>query len=375
MHPEDHQPPSDPFRDIFCSAIQSAIERVLVEGTRHGIDLKALDKLVDKNAEQLSQDPSSSRLQAEKTLKIAARDESLKAIEGLAIGIAADLHSKLSHEKNASLLQQGASGGRNPAWLCKAEPDSSLERAEACKLQPAVDLANDLKILHKRIGKHAHEVERIDCEHQVAIDGLHQQIGAHKEAIQTLRQLLPEPSPSRSAAAAALDDHQKSTCSNETAPPINRPKSADRAASSHTDHQLVELREELDRMDRRVSELKSSVQTILTKEIPVNLHQSVQFMQQDVNATVQSALTSGHDRLAQLIRDFIARFEPRILQLEQLAAKQIPNFPSLTPTRAAPPNSTTADPDPTRLLLRRPTAQSPDPKLFSEDESEKCNQQ
>ncbi|KAA1112241.1 hypothetical protein PGTUg99_009711 [Puccinia graminis f. sp. tritici] len=384
----EHRLPSDLFGSTFCSTVQSAIERLLVEGTRHGVDLKASDKLLARNTELLSQDPSNSTLQAEQLRRRTARDESVKLIEELALGIAQDLRQKFIQ---FSVSSSSSSTTRHPhhhqhedgpssSFLGQPErpgnpqPGNSIHQQQP-PAEPVQDsivvLANDIKVLHKRIGKHSHEIERIDCEHQVAIDVLQRQIGLQKEAIQAIRQSIPGPSD--------RPTHPRPT-SNDGSPEKNRAidstGDADQSAAS-PEQRVEDLRAELDRMDARVNELTSSIQTILTKEIPANLHQSVELMQQDVNATVHTSLLHAHHKLAQHIRELILRFEPRIAALERCAARidhSLPDHLILFPT---PPTAANSSPpsNPSRLLHRRSSVLSPNHKLVSENESETCNQQ
>ncbi|KAA1117938.1 hypothetical protein PGT21_027672 [Puccinia graminis f. sp. tritici] len=376
----EHRLPSDLFGSTFCSTVQSAIERLLVEGTRHGVDLKASDKLLARNTELLSQDPSNSTLQAEQLRRRTARDESVKLIEELALGIAQDLRQKFvqfsvnsySHHPHHHQHEDPSSLGQ-PERLGNPQVGNSIHQqqppAESVK-DSIVVLANDIKVLHKRIGKHSHEIERIDCEHQVAIDVLQRQIGLQKEAIQEIRKSIPGPSDRPTSPRPTSNDG-----SPEKNRAIDSTGDADQSAAS-PEQRVEHLRAELDRMDARVNELTSSIQTILTKEIPANLHESVQLIQQDVNATVHTSLLHAHHKLAQHIRDLILRFEPRIAALERCAARidhSLPDHLILFPT---PPTAASSPPsNPARLLHRRSSVLSPNHKLVSENESETCNQQ
>ncbi|KAI9610625.1 hypothetical protein H4Q26_006772 [Puccinia striiformis f. sp. tritici PST-130] len=187
---------SDPTERIFATAIQSAIERLLIEGTRHAVDLKGFDRAIERNAELLT-------IELQQKFK---EIHPLQTRNGLDIG----------------------------------GPDSSSDH------QPPSDLVNQLKIMHKRIGKHAHEVERIDCEHQVAIDALRQQVAAQEEVIGTLKKKTPAPSSNTS----------------EQAPP---------QTSSNLE------------------------------KIPVNLSESVKFMQDDLNHAFDQYFRIGHSQISDLI--------------------------------------------------------------------------
>ncbi|KAA1099945.1 hypothetical protein PGT21_025756 [Puccinia graminis f. sp. tritici] len=384
----EHRLPSDLFGSTFCSTVQSAIERLLVEGTRHGVDLKASDKLLARNTELLSQDPSNSTLQAEQLRRRTARDESVKLIEELALGIAQDLRQKfIQFSVNSSSGSSSTSrhphhhqheDGPSSSSLGQPERLGNPQATNSTHHQPQAEsvkdsivvLANDIKVLHKRIGKHSHEIERIDCEHQVAIDVLQRQIGLQKEAIQEIRKTIPAPSDRPTHPRPA---------SNDGSPEKNRAidSTGDAESAASPEQRVEHLRAELDRMDARVNELTSSIQTILTKEIPANLHQSVELMQQDVDATVHTSLLHAHHKLAQHIQDLILRFEPRIAALERCAARidhSLPDHLILFPT---PPTAAHSSPpsNPARLLHRRSSVLSPNHKLVSENESETCNQQ
>ncbi|KAI7944991.1 hypothetical protein MJO28_010686 [Puccinia striiformis f. sp. tritici] len=268
---------SDPTERIFATAIQSAIERLLIEGTRHAVDLKGFDRAIERNAELLSQNPNNSTLQDDQTRRKKVRNESMKKIEELSSGIAIELQQKFK-EIHPIQTRNGLDIGG---------PDSSSDH------QPPSDLVNQLKIMHKRIGKHAHEVERIDCEHQVAIDALRQQVAAQEEVIGTLKKKTPAPSSNTS----------------EQAPP-----------QTSSNLESSRLKEDLKQMEIRISELKNYVKTILTEEIPVNLSESVKFMQDDLNHAFDQYFRIGHSQISDLIinHQLIQNFEPRLKSLENL---------------------------------------------------------
>ncbi|KNZ60003.1 hypothetical protein VP01_1629g4 [Puccinia sorghi] len=340
---------------MFCTAVQSALERLLVDGTRLGVDLKAFDKQLDNQTSLVAQDPSNSNLKTDLARRRALRDGSLNQIKELSLGIAQDLHASF---RNSSLQPYPSSSSSiypRPT-AAGTSPHPAGDDSAQTQQQTHHDLDNELKIIHKRIGKHALEVERIDCEHQVAIDGIQQRIMAQKEVIQTIQENLPPRPPEGKIQEVAVIETRDL-------------KSAEKASKPTTSKQLVELEAEVKRVEERVSELRMSVQTILSREIPANLRQSVQLIQQDVDTTVHTAITKGHQHLAQLIRAVIQHFEPRILALERLASQLESSLPNH--------HTTPSSPKPARLIRRRhdtPSSQI-NINLLSQSDPDECKQQ
>jgi len=345
----------DAFGTVFCTAVQSALERLLVDGTRLGVDFKAFDKQLDSQTSLVAEDPTNSTLKTDLARRRALRDGSLNQIKELSLGIAKDLHASF---RNCGLQPGPSSSSPVSSKPTAAEPASHPAGDDSAQNQQQThhDLVNELKIIHKRIGKHALEVERIDCEHQVAIDGLQQHIMTQKKVIETIQENLPSrPPEGKTQEGAAIETGDL--------------KPTERASTPPTSKQLVELQAEVKLMEERVSELKMNVQTILSRDIPANLCQSVQLIQQDVDTTVHTAITKGHQHLAQLIRALVQHFEPRILALELLASQ----LESSLLTHHDSPSSL----KPARLIRRRndtPSSQINN-NLLSQSDPEKCAQQ
>ncbi|PLW25787.1 hypothetical protein PCANC_26554 [Puccinia coronata f. sp. avenae] len=345
MNPEAEQ---DPFGDLFYSAAQSAIERILVDGTRHGVDFKAFDKQLDNQTELLSQDPSNSTLKAELARRRALRDETLKRIEELSMGIAQDLQSTLKKNfNNINISSSSSSSSSRKPSPQNNPPDLDHETDQ--------HLVNHVKLLHERISKHALDVQRIDCEHQAAINQLKKQVTNQEEIIRTITRDL--------SLSRAL------TVGGEGGRTIDKTlKQSEKAEASSSNRQLDELHMEVQDIQKEARELVRSFLTILSKEIPVNLRQSVQVIQQDVDHTVETAIVNGHHHLAQLIRNLVDRFEPRIQALERLACQLDAPLPDLSA------QSSPSSPKPTRLL-RRPHSSLSTQISSAPESDEGCKQQ
>lgn len=355
----------------MLTVLTFTFRELLIEGTKHAVELKAAEKFIERNEQALKQDPSNQTLRSEQTRKLATRDASLKNVKELSARVAQKLENVLGQK--------------------------TVENSNLTSLKPpaqdAVDLVERLKILEKQMRKHDEESERNHQESQKVIRALERKIASQNNDIRALRQMLES-----SSSAPPLVQNEDQMAIDSLSDPQDNPPPAPPISASHTpqahpnlddQRDLEELRRDFVQLQRNsaqlqqevtdlaqeITEINSNVVNILTKEIPVNLQRSVRLMQQDVGTAAHTALTHTHNQLSVLIRELVSDWEDRIKVLER-AASRYTTVDSITAgsrilRKSSPARQPPATKDP-RLLRRQTVVTSSESKTEPSNETKDC---
>ncbi|KAA1097921.1 hypothetical protein PGT21_023908 [Puccinia graminis f. sp. tritici] len=391
----------EPASDEILSAIQSALQKVIIDGTRYASDLKGTEKLIEKNAENLKKEPNNQAFLKEKQTKLALKQECLEHIKTISTHVAQQLYQIYQKQQQQSHSAENLMTTDSNQQQQQQQQSSSSSSAQTSDDDPCrkelETLTAHSKILEKQIKTNEEEVARMRSEHQQMIETLQQQRAAQEEELRTIKELLQSSTsvpPSRPIAEDAMVLDSQPNPKPEENP--DDPQKQQQQPEGPTDQVILATtfltghRDALDQMAIQITNLRAEVVSYLTEEIPGNVQRSVRVMQQDVQSTLQATTSLHIKNLTDLVQDLVADFEARLVALEAFAKRlssaldphsanndQPPQSRKLSPASTSS-NTTTlsssrSSRDP-RLLHRQSAAPSSDSKSPI-DNNPSCRQQ
>ncbi|PLW11514.1 hypothetical protein PCANC_06671 [Puccinia coronata f. sp. avenae] len=348
--------PGSDLDQAILLAIQSALQTVIVDGTRYASDLKKFDKIIEINEDRLKLEPTNKLYRADHESKLAMRDECHKQIKDISGRVAQELYGVYRQLFSAPMKADAKKKhGSNP----------NTSSHEDQKHLPA-----HAQILEKQLQTNEEEMHRIRVEHRQIIETLQQQVAAQEEEIQLIKQLLQQ---GRTCVDQLPQPISEDTMAiDERANPENQslilPTPGGQDLCSVTKAVLCEQRETLDQVITEITDLRTQVVSYLT-EIPQHLQRTVRMIQEDVQSTLQSTAASHLSYLTELIQNIVTDFENRLGKLESFAYRLSPslNITTTTTSSSSPsvPPAAAADQQQQHLLRKRSPDSIPTPSLLN----------
>ncbi|EFP92950.1 uncharacterized protein PGTG_18963 [Puccinia graminis f. sp. tritici CRL 75-36-700-3] len=389
----------EPASDEILSAIQSALQKVIIDGTRYASDLKGTEKLIEKNAENLKKEPNNQAFLKEKQTKLALKQECLEHIKTISTHVAQQLYQIYQKQQQQSHSAENLmTTDSNQQQQQQSSSSSSAQTSDDDPCRKELEtLTAHSKILEKQIKTNEEEVARMRSEHQQMIETLQQQRAAQEEELRTIKELLQSSTsvpPSRPIPEDAMVlDSQPNPKPEENPDDLQKQKQQPEGATDQVILATTVLtghRDALDQMAIQITNLRADVVSYLTEEIPGNVQRSVRVMQQDVQSTLQATTSLHIKNLSDLVQDLVADFEARARRPRSFAKRlssaldphsanndQPPQSRKLSPASTSSDTTTLSSSrssrDP-RLLHRQSAAPSSDSKSPI-DNNPSCRQQ
>ncbi|KNF02982.1 hypothetical protein PSTG_03932 [Puccinia striiformis f. sp. tritici PST-78] len=315
MAEQDKPSQSEMTSTVMITAISSALQTLIIDGTRHAGELKGTDKIIENHNALLKLDPSNQTLQDGLADKKESRDQSFNQIKKISHDFSIEIYKIFQNSNQLSSTKTTSSSSSSSSGTTTSSVKSAI------KEDPKSLMAYS-KILEKQIKRNEEEVERIRAEHRTMIEKLQGQLAAQEVEIERIR---ADKLSTSSTSQSHIQLHRTSTnTSTEDAmildTQINPPELE--TTSDQFQHALnIQTRTALDLMITDITNLREEVITFLKKEIPNNLQRSVKVMQQDVQSTLEMSTTNHLKLLTDLVNDLVVDFDNRLSSLESIAKK------------------------------------------------------